>query len=113
MGRKEEKTYQIIWCPDAEDSFDNITFYIAQDSLYYSIKVGNELIEVIDSLVKNPFEYPECLDLPTKNHIYRKAVYAGTYKIIFKIVKDEIWVLDVFHGKRNPRRLKKLRRVKP
>lgn len=110
---EEAERLQIVWTNHAKLTLQSVYEYIALDSVRQADRVDAEIQEFGNSLWKFPLTYPECPELPTKNHVYREAVYAGTYKIIYKIVKQEIWVLDIFHGKRSPAQLKKLRKVKP
>lgn len=104
---------KVIVCEHADISLNEVVSYIQTDSLFHAERVRFEILLLIDSLKTHPHRFQECPELPTVNHRYRKATYAGTYKIIYKIVKAEVWVLDVFHGKRSPVQLQKLRRVKP
>lgn len=108
----ERKGYIVVWSHHAQLSLQNIGSFIALDSVTQARRVINKIIELGDSVAINPYKYAECAELPSKNKVYRSVVYAGTYKIIYKIVKQEIWILDIFHGKRNPVTLKKLRRIK-
>ncbi len=110
---EETKRLQIVWTNHAKLSLQSVYEFIALDSVRQADRVDSEIQDLGNSLWQHPYAYPECPELPTKNHVYRKAVYASTYKIIYKIVKTEVWVLDIFHGKRSPVQLKKLRRVKP
>lgn len=109
----EGKGYQVVWSLYAQNSLKATVDYISLDSPFQARRIANEIQDLGNSLDRNPWVYQECVELPTKNHIYRKATYADTYKIIYKIVGSEIWILDIFHGKRNPAQLKKLRRIKP
>ena len=110
---KEARPYEVIWSRHAENSLSKITDYIAQDSLYQAQRIRQGIINLSFSLSLHAYYYEECVELPTAKGSYRKALYASTYKIIYKIAKDEVWILDVFHGKRNPKKLKSLRRIKP
>ncbi len=110
---EETERLQIVWTNHAKLTLQSVYKYIALDSIRQADKIDSQIQEFGNSLGQFPLAYPECPELRTKNHVYRKAVYAGTYKIIYKIVKQEVWILDIFHGKRSPVQLKKLRKVKP
>ncbi len=58
----------------------------------------------------NPFAYPECRELETTEHQYRFAL-VDNYKLIFKIQGSIIYILDIFHSKRNPDLLKELQDI--
>lgn len=98
MEKEAQPEMKITVCRNANNSLDNIADYIALDSLFQAKRVHAEILNLIGTLNLHPYAYPECPELPTKNHIYRKAIYTATYKIIYRIVKDEIWVLDIFHA---------------
>jgi plasmid stabilization system protein ParE len=110
---RTEKTYKVIWSYHSQLALQDVYEYISIDSEHHAYRVINEIQDLGNSLIINPYKFQECVELPTKNHVYRKATYARNYKIIYKIVRLQIWILDVFHGKRNPASLRKLRRIKP
>ena len=111
----EEKAriYKVVWSRNSQQSLDDVASYIALDSVFHAERVRKEILLLGNGLSLNPYKFQECIELPTKNNVYRKATYARNYKIIYKIVRQQIWILDVFHGKRNPAALRKLRRIKP
>ena len=59
----------------------------------------------IQKILPNPYIYPECRYLPTKTQIYRNIVW-GNYLIIYKIKKDTVEVLSLFHAKQKPSKIK-------
>ncbi len=109
---EKRKGLQVIWSNHSKISLQSVFENIALDSKFHANRVIDEIQDLGNSLWLYPYKYQECFELPTKNHIYRKATYADIYKIIYKIVKNEIWILDVFHGKRNPAEMQKLRKVR-
>lgn len=111
----EEKArpYEVVWSPHAESSLTQIADYIAKNSPHQAQRVRIGIINLSFTLSKRAYYYEECVELPTAKGVYRKALYANTYKIIYKIVKDEVWILDIFHGKQSPKKLKAFRRIKP
>ncbi len=65
----------------------------------------------VDSILPNPYIYPECRFLPTKTQIYRNIIW-GNYLIIYKVKKDIVEVLSVFHTKQKPSKIKLVRKKK-
>ena len=50
--------------------------------------------------------YPVCFDLAKPQENIRQAIVHHTFKIIFRIQKDKIEIIEIFHGNRNPEFLK-------
>jgi len=76
-----------------------------------AIKIGDKFFETFSRIEKNPFSYPECEEIPTKNKIYRKAV-CSSWLIIYKIKLNVITVLGIIHSSRRRTRIKSLRKTK-
>ena len=86
--------------------------YLKQNtSVTFAYKFRTSFIEFVDNLPGNYLLFPECRFLRTKNKIYRNIIWKD-YLIVYKILKKEILVLGVFHGKQNPIKLKSYRRIR-
>ena len=98
---------------NANTNLNEITGYIAfiQKQPLNAIRIGDGLLEAIETLSINPWKYKECEQLPSKNKIYRQVHYKSWY-IIYKISTSEIIVLGIVHMSRNPVELRTLRRIK-
>jgi plasmid stabilization system protein ParE len=87
-------------------------FYYAER---YSVSAAEKLRlgfnEQLLTLLPNPYIYPECRFLPTKTQIYRNIIW-GNYLIIYKIRRDVIEVLSLFHTKQRPSKIKLTRKRK-
>jgi plasmid stabilization system protein ParE len=68
-----------------------------------------DFMQKVDSILPNPYIYPECRFLPTKTQIYRNIVW-GNYLIIYKIRKESIEVLSLFHTKQKPSKVRMVRK---
>jgi toxin ParE1/3/4 len=75
------------------------------DSFYYSF------FKKIEDLEPYYLSHPECRFLKTKAMKYRNIVW-NNYLIVYKINKNLIEVLSLFHTKQNPTKLKSIRRIK-
>lgn len=116
MGKKQKATSQtrkIRILDAAYEDIENITGYITNNNQQplNAIKVGENIFAAIERIGNNPFVYKECEQLATKAKIYRQAVCLS-WLIIYKITPNEIIILSVIHGARNPSKLKKLRKLK-
>lgn len=116
MGRKEKaapKAYQVRISTNALQHIDEITGYIAfiNHQPLNAIKVGDAIFSTIDRIALNPFAFQECVELPTKTKMYRTAS-CYSWRIVYKIISNEIVILGILHSARRPTRFKALRKVK-
>ena len=105
-----EKKKEVAYRKHALIALYEVYDFIANDCEMNAEKFVNEIKSFICSLSDFPEKYPQCPELPAKNKNYRSAVF-GNYRIIYKIAK-QVEILDIFHTKRNPIRLKALKRIK-
>ncbi len=99
------------WTGNAVGQLKAATDYLEQFSEKSANELLNELIGFVDTLPAMPLRFPECPYLRTKDKIYRNALW-DKYRIIYKVLPDEVIVLGIIHVSRNPGEIKKLRRVK-
>lgn len=89
---------KIIWAPSALEDLDSIAEYISRDSVDQAALFINRIIEMVDQLEYFPQSgriIPEI-----KNRNCRELIYS-TYRIMYRIVKREIWITGVVHGARD------------
>jgi plasmid stabilization system protein ParE len=87
-----------------------------QEYMYYAYEYSPEAAEtlrlsfnqVIRTILPNPCIYPECRFLPTKTQIYRNIIW-GNYLIIYRIRRDSVEVLSLFHTKQKPAKARQVR----
>ena len=116
MDKKEKaatQTRKVRILNKAFQDIDEIANFIAINNQQplNAIKVTETIFETVKKIGQKPFAYKECGQIPTKTKIYRQAKCLS-WIIVFKILKAEILVLGVIHGARNPKKLRKLRRIK-
>ena len=97
---------QIIWTYFATSALKNIY-------LYYKIAATQKVAEKIkksiflatQKLAKNPLigQIEENLAELKQGHRY---IVAGNYKIIYRVVNNEIYIVDVFDCRQNPQKMK-------
>ncbi len=89
---------RVIWAPSALKDINSIAEYIARDSIYQSALFITRLFEATDRLQEFPLSgrvIPE-IDSRTCREIICKS-----YRIMYKIESDEVWITGVVHGSRN------------
>ena len=116
MDKKEKaatQTRKVRILNKAFQDIDEIANFIAINNQQplNAIKVTEAIFETVKKIGQKPFAYKECGQIPTKTKIYRQAKCLS-WIIVFKILKAEILLLGVIHGARNPKKLRKLRRIK-
>ncbi len=91
------------------DSLLAIKDYIKQDSPQNAEKFVADLRPKMDRIIAYPETFSPEKNLLTERRIYRFALYKKHYKIIFKVLDNQIIFLDLVHGKRHPDYLKRLK----
>ena len=89
---------KVIWAPSALDDIDALAAYIARDSVYHASLFIDRLFETADLLKEQPeigrviseIGSPDC----------REIIY-GSYRIMYRIQKNSIWINAVIHGARD------------
>jgi len=77
----------VIWAPSALDDIESIAAYIAKDSVEMASLFVSRLFDATDRLQEFP---ADC----------REVIY-GTYRIMYRIERNEVWVTGVIHGARD------------
>lgn len=87
----------LIWSREALDDIDAIAEYISRDSIYYANRVVERLLQLGESLPAQPNLGRIVPELNDPN-VRERFVYS--YRLIYEVKDDAIYVLAVIHGKR-------------
>ena len=88
----------IRWTQTAKDDLQSIWDYIARDSVYYADKFIDELLLKPDILVT----FPELgRKIPEINDPKSREIFHGSYRIMYVIREDVIYITQVTHMARN------------
>lgn len=88
---------QLIWTRRAIEDVQSIRQFIAQDSLHYAELVTQRLITSVEHLPALPQSgriVPEIND-PTV-----REVIHGSYRIVYRLIREEIHIVTVHHAAR-------------
>ena len=88
---------QVIWSLEALDDVEEIAKFIERDSHFYAASVVTKILHTTKILKAFPFSgriVPEEGDQNVREH------FVFSYRIIYEIRGDIIYVLAVVHGKR-------------
>ena len=86
--------------PEASVDIDDIWDFIAADNIDAANRVVEDVLDTIDRLVAFPhqgYRRPKLTSRPLRFKLVRE------YVIAYAPEKKPLWVVAVFHGRRNPR----------
>lgn len=89
---------KIIWAPSALADIEAIAKYIERDSVDQAALFVSRVIEMTDQLEDFPQSGRIIPEINDKN--CRELIY-GAYRIMYRIMRQEIWITGVTHGARN------------
>ncbi len=94
---------KLVLTQRAESSLEEITdYYLTEHSFERTTKVIDSVEKAFDKIVASPKSYPVCFDIKQPTENIRQIIVHHTFKIVYRIQKDKIEVIEIFHGKRNP-----------
>jgi toxin ParE1/3/4 len=89
---------RIEWTPLAYEDLESIFGYISKDSIFYATKQIDTLIKRVAILE----EYPLAGKIvPEFNNAIIRELIEGSYRIIYKIGNEIIFIIRVHHSARN------------
>src|SRR5580765_2382729 len=94
----------LILTPQALDDLQQIVSFIARDNSERAYSFGNELIDKALSLENLPLRgrvLPELNDADVRELIH------GSYRIIYEVLPEKIYVLRFWHGARGEPEVRK------
>jgi len=102
-----KKHYRVVIPPTAKESLRNIIEYIKKVSPIAAIKVRKKLIETAKGLNELPERFSKEEYLSGKTGNYR-SVTRWHYKIVYKVLSDEVVILRFIHTSRDRELIKKI-----
>jgi plasmid stabilization system protein ParE len=88
----------VIWSPSSLDDIDSIAAYIARDSVYHAALFIDRLFKATDRLAQHPHSGRT---IPEIGNVKCREIICGSYRIMYRIEKENIWITGVIHGARN------------
>lgn len=102
-----KQIYRVVITQTAKQSLHDIISYIKKDSPVAAAKVRKELIQLVKSLSELPERFSKeeyLVDKPGKYH----SVSRWHYKIVYKILENEVVILMFIHNSRDTEMIKKI-----
>jgi len=89
---------RIFWTQAALDDLEGIRDYIARDSVHYAKKFVDDAFDAVGRLEM----FPESGRMVPERYSpeFREVIF-GSYRIIYKIVNCDVYIVTIIHGKRN------------
>jgi plasmid stabilization system protein ParE len=94
---------KISWNSKALDDLNSNISHIAGNSPQNALHVLNTLTELAESLVYMPYKYPK---EPTYNIENIRFVTKWSFKIIYRVETQGIYILRVFNTNQSPDKIK-------
>ena len=88
---------KIKWYSSARIDLIQIYSYIYQDSVYYSIKTINNIIDLVDNLKYLPYMGRK---IPELNNEKRREIIYKSYRIMYEVESNVILIRRIWHTKR-------------
>ncbi|UII19595.1 type II toxin-antitoxin system RelE/ParE family toxin [Fulvivirga ligni] len=101
-----QKKLKIIWDDEAKFALRHIYKYLKKrESADVARKVRNKIVSGVKKLNVFPekFEQEPVLLQELGNYRY-KVIWS--YKIIYEVTKEAVYIVDIFHTSRNPSNIK-------
>jgi len=87
----------IIWSEKSIDDLESIATYIEKDSIYYAKSVVTTIFSKVDILLEFPLLGRVVPEYQDKNI---RELFVYSYRLIYKINKNNISIVTIIHGKR-------------
>ena len=88
---------QVIWAPQAIEDVEAIRAYVARDSPPYADLVVERIVAAVARLESHPLSgrvVPEVGDQSLRE------IIQGSYRIVYRVNRDVVEIITVFHGAR-------------
>lgn len=92
--------YQTELTDEAIEDVSDICNYIQRDSMYYALKTKNGIEERISNLIIFPFMGRRLVDSENHDIFNLREIFYKSYRIIYGIKSDIIYVRRVLHSAR-------------
>ena len=103
---------KIVWTDFAISNLKNIfDYYSIEVNKKLAHKIRKQILKSSKQLIRNPNSGPiePNLTILNRNHRY---VISGHYKLIYRIIGNEIIINDVFDTRQNPTKMNDENRIK-
>lgn len=89
---------RVIWSPSALEDADLIAQYIARDSVDRAALFVGRLFDAAQRILAFP---KTGRMIPELSDPERREVFVGPYRLMYRMVNDDVWVVAIVHGARD------------
>ena len=89
---------KLKWHDNATNDLTQIYNYIYKDSIYYSIKTINDIVDLVNHLEYSPYMGRK---IPEFNEENKRELIYKSYRIMYKIESNIIAIHRIWHSARN------------
>ena len=89
---------KVTWAPSALNDIDAIAEFISRDSIDRAALFVTRMFEITDRLQKFPLSGRVIPEIGSQD--CREIIY-GSYKIMYRIEGNDVWITGVVHGARD------------
>ena len=89
---------ELSWHRDAKIDLIQIYYYIYKNSVYYSIKTINDIVDLVNNLERLPYMGRKVPEYDIYN--IRELIYKS-YRIIYEVQPNKIIIHRIWHSARN------------
>jgi plasmid stabilization system protein ParE len=102
---------KIVWTDFATRNLKDIfDYYVIEANKKFAHKIRKQILRSAKQLINNPNSGPIEPNLIVLNKSYR-FLLSGHYKLIYRIVGDDIIINDVFDTRQNPSKMNDEKRI--
>jgi len=89
---------KVTWAPSALNDIDAIAEFISRDSIDRAALFVTRMFEITDRLQKFPLSGRVIPEIGSQD--CREIIY-GSYRIMYRIEGNDVWITGVVHGARD------------
>ena len=98
---------KLIYSHKAAKALNDIYKFLNKKNSHAAVIIHNEILDEIDRLLLFPQIGPIEPELENISFTYRSLVVRYTYKVIYRIEKQTIYIVDIWDCRCNPLKLQK------
>ena len=89
--------YALVFQPEARSEFDDAYKWYEDQSAGLGEKLIDRVTSLLEKICQRPAAYPI-----TYRDVHRAVVSRFPYVIYYRVVSNQVIVISIFHGRRNP-----------
>ena len=95
------KSYNIVFSSRVDKMVTDHVSFIARVSISAAKQFRRELADILKRIEDNPYQFPVDTDLNLPEDMYRKALFAKRYKVLFMLENQTVYVDAIVDCRQN------------